>query len=188
MNIDICAYMYFLERGEDFPVSLIPNFPPFFGAGALSSKVEVWVSVHLMAGFTGSLFPFPSPSAHPSAWPFASSLWMLCFSSDLWFPVGLEECEAGVVFCFVTSEQKGKQGLVVTGLAFWGGLQTDSKALGRIRTTLWWQDRSAEGRLSHRPGRNQCSHCSHWAIARTWVISNANSSHLFLIPDDFYFR
>lgn len=47
----------------------------------------------------------------------------------------MEECEAGVVFCFVTSEQKGKQRLIVTGLGFWGGLQADSKALGRIRTT-----------------------------------------------------
>lgn len=97
----------------------------------------MWVSAHLMASFTGSLFPFSSPSAHPSVWPFASSLWMLCFSSDLRFPVGLEECEAGVVFCFVTSEQKGKQRLVATGLGFCGDLQADSKALERIRATLW---------------------------------------------------
>lgn len=43
---------------------------------------------------------------------------MLCFSSDLWFPAGLEECEAGAVFCFVTSEQKRKQRLVATVLGF----------------------------------------------------------------------
>lgn len=46
---------------------------------------------------------------------------MLCFSSDLWFPVGPEECEAGVAFRFVTYEQKGKQRLVATGLGFCGG-------------------------------------------------------------------
>lgn len=103
----------------------------------LPAKGEVWVSAHLTAGFTGPLFPFPSPSAHPGVWLFASSLWMFCFSSDLQFPVGLEECEAGVALCFVTLEQKGKQRLAATGLGFCGGLQADSKALGGIRASLW---------------------------------------------------
>lgn len=125
-----------LKQGKTFSCP-DAQFPSNFGAGPLAAKVQVWVSAHLVAGFIGSLLPFPSPSAGPSVWPFPSSLWMLCFSSDLWFPVGLEECEAGVAFCFVTSEQKGKQRLAATGLGFCGGLQADSKALGRIRTTLW---------------------------------------------------
>lgn len=100
--------------------------------------METWVSARFGAALTGSPLPFPSPSAHPSVWPFASSLWMLCFPSDLWFPVGSEECEAGAAFCFVTCEQKGKWRLAATGLGFRGGLQADGRASGRSRATPWW--------------------------------------------------
>lgn len=136
-SIDLCVCVYSLKQGKSFRC-LDPKLPPSLTPWNRSSpnQVELWVSAHFVAALTGSPLPFPSPSAHPGVCPFASSLWMLCFSSDLWFPVGSEECEAEAAFCFVTSEQKGKQRLAATALGFRGGLQADSKAFGRSRAAL----------------------------------------------------
>lgn len=136
MYVCVCVCVYSLKEGKSFRCH-DPKFPPQSHWNKASpSQVELWVNAHFMAALTGSPLPFPSPTAHPGVCPFASSFWMLCFPSDLWFPVGSEECEAEAAFCFVTSEQKGKQRLAATALGFCGGLQTDDRAFRRSRAAL----------------------------------------------------